>query len=292
MGRRACGTVGGPPATWAATTRRFPTPSFATASSSTATPVAQHAGPGGWNDPDYVLSGYMAMAPRAIGADAALAQRAVRVHVALVPDGRAADLQRRRDPAGRFTLSVLCNDEVIDVDQDPLGRAARRVAKQGDTEVWARELEDGTKAVGLFNHAKKEATVACNWSDLGVKGRQTRAQPVAAEGRRAVRGPFLGPRAAARRRPDPPDAEPLDTEQVRRGETLASVLARRAYEHSRPLASPAVTRSRGRRGRRPLHYRHRRRAHFRLLPSREVAFVRQATVRSDLPPPPSSPGVG
>jgi len=42
-----------------------------------------------------------------------------------------------------------------------------------------------------------------------------------------------------------------------------------------------------------LHYQHQRRAHFRLLPSQNVTFVRQATVRPDLPPPPaSSVGVG
>ena len=35
----------------------------------------------------------------------------------------------------------------------------------------------------------------------------------------------------------------------------------------------------------PLRYRHQRRAHFRLLPAGRVTFVRQATVRPDLPPP-------
>jgi hypothetical protein len=35
-----------------------------------------------------------------------------------------------------------------------------------------------------------------------------------------------------------------------------------------------------------LHFQHQRRAHFRLLPSQKVTFIRQATVRPDLPPPP------
>jgi hypothetical protein len=38
-------------------------------------------------------------------------------------------------------------------------------------------------------------------------------------------------------------------------------------------------------GRSSLHFQHQRRAHFRLLPSQKVTFVRQATVRPDLPPP-------
>ena len=41
-----------------------------------------------------------------------------------------------------------------------------------------------------------------------------------------------------------------------------------------------------------LQYQHQRRAHFRLLPSQKVTFVRQATVRPDLPPPPAAAAVG
>jgi len=132
----------------------------------------KHAGPGGWNDPDYVLLGYIQgpkghqRTPLSPNEQYAYVSLWSLVAAPLIFSG---DVTRVDD----FTLSLLCNDEVIDVDQDPLGRAARRVAKQGDTEVWARELEDGSKAVGLFNHARKEATVACNWSDLGVQGKQT-----------------------------------------------------------------------------------------------------------------------
>jgi alpha-galactosidase len=72
-----------------------------------------------------------------------------------------------------FTLSLLTNDEVLDVDQDPLGRQAGRVAKHGTSEVWARDLEDGSKAVGLFNRDESEAEVVAHWTDLGLTGSQT-----------------------------------------------------------------------------------------------------------------------
>jgi hypothetical protein len=39
-----------------------------------------------------------------------------------------------------------------------------------------------------------------------------------------------------------------------------------------------------------LHFQHQRRAHLRLPPSSEVTFVRQATVRSDLPAPERAAG--
>ena len=80
----------------------------------------------------------------------------------------AGDITRLDD----CTLSLLSNDEVIEVDQDPLGKPGRRVAKDGDQEVWARTLEDGSLAVGLFNRGEMAATVTAKWSDLGLQGKQ------------------------------------------------------------------------------------------------------------------------
>jgi alpha-galactosidase len=72
-----------------------------------------------------------------------------------------------------FTLGLLTNDEVLDVNQDPLGRQAARVSQNGMLEVWAKDLEDGSKAVGLFNRGSSEETVTANWYDLGLTGEQT-----------------------------------------------------------------------------------------------------------------------
>src|SRR5262249_47655479 len=71
-----------------------------------------------------------------------------------------------------FTLGLLSNDEVIEVDQDPLGKPGRRISKQGALEVWAKDMEDGSKAVGLFNRGEAEQVVSALWPDLGVKGNQ------------------------------------------------------------------------------------------------------------------------
>ncbi len=71
-----------------------------------------------------------------------------------------------------FTLSLLTNDEVLDVNQDPLGRQAARVLQNGPLEVWAKDMADGTKAVGLFNRGSREAVVTVKWSDLGLAGDQ------------------------------------------------------------------------------------------------------------------------
>ncbi len=45
-------------------------------------------------------------------------------------------------------------------------------AKDGHREVWAKSMEDGRKAAGLFNRGEAEAVVTVKWSDLGVTGKQ------------------------------------------------------------------------------------------------------------------------
>jgi alpha-galactosidase len=75
----------------------------------------------------------------------------------------------RLDP---FTLSLLSNDEVLDVNQDPLGKQARRTEVAGG-EAVVKPLEDGSKAVGLFNPATSSSRVAVRWTELGLSGPQT-----------------------------------------------------------------------------------------------------------------------
>ncbi len=88
-----------------------------------------------------------------------------------------------------FTLNILENDEVIAVNQDSLGKQAKTIFKDGDVRVLAKDLEDGTKAVGLFNTgANGVATVTVKWSDLKMSG----AEPVRDLWRQKDLGKFNG----------------------------------------------------------------------------------------------------
>jgi hypothetical protein len=60
---------------------------------------------------------------------------------------------------------------VLDVSQDPLGRQAGRIGKRGSLEIWAKDLEDGSKAVGLFNLGEDGQPVRVSWADLGLTGK-------------------------------------------------------------------------------------------------------------------------
>ena len=67
-----------------------------------------------------------------------------------------------------FTLNILNNDEVIAVNQDSLGDQAVTVSHNGDARVYAKKLEDGSLAVGLFNTGTNSPiNVTVKWSDLG-----------------------------------------------------------------------------------------------------------------------------
>lgn len=130
------------------------------------------AGPGGWNDPDYLLLGYLSNW-KGQTVPSPLTPNEQYTHVSLwclvaAPLIFSGDITRLDD----FTLSLLTNDEVLDVDQDPLGQPGRRVSLEEEREVWGKNLEDGSKAVGLFNRGDDEAVVTARWADLGLSGKQ------------------------------------------------------------------------------------------------------------------------
>jgi len=131
-----------------------------------------YGGPGGWNDPDYLLLGYLSNW-KGETVPTPLTPNEQYTHVSLwalvaAPLIFSGDMTRLDD----FTLGLLTNDEVIEVDQDPLGKPGHRVFKDDDLEVWMRELEDGSKAVGLFNRGEFITTVSAKWADVGVSGKQ------------------------------------------------------------------------------------------------------------------------
>jgi alpha-galactosidase len=138
----------------------------------------QWAGPGGWNDPDNLLIGYVAyiasnerppnvridkIMPAPLTPDEEITQMSLWCLLAAPPQ-IGGDLTK----LDSFTLAILTNDEVIAIDQDSLGKQATRVCKSGGLSVWAKDLEDGSKAVGLFNLGDSENEVTATWADLGI----------------------------------------------------------------------------------------------------------------------------
>jgi alpha-galactosidase len=122
--------------------------------------LEKYAGPGHWNDPDMLEIG-----------NGGMSETEYRTHMSLwsllaAPLLAGNDL-REVSPG---ILQILLNKEVIAVDQDKLGKQGVRVSKDGDLEVWARPLADGSHAVCMFNRGDATAKVTTRWSDIGVKG--------------------------------------------------------------------------------------------------------------------------
>ena len=67
-----------------------------------------------------------------------------------------------------WTIAIVSNPEVLAVNQDSLGRAARRMTGPPQTaETWMKELADGSFAVGFFNRSAQPVKVNFPWRNLG-----------------------------------------------------------------------------------------------------------------------------
>ncbi|MDE6338133.1 MAG: putative Ig domain-containing protein [Muribaculaceae bacterium] len=109
-----------------------------------------YAAPGGWNDPDMLVVGKVGWSSNL--RDSRLTVDEQYTHISLWALMAAnmmigCDLAQLDD----FTLSLLCNNEVNAVNQDVLGKQAKRDVKDGDLQIWSRPLSDGSVAVGIFN---------------------------------------------------------------------------------------------------------------------------------------------
>ncbi|MBU0717740.1 MAG: glycoside hydrolase family 27 protein, partial [Planctomycetes bacterium] len=134
--------------------------------------LERFAGPGHWNDPDMLVVGMVGWGPDLH--PTRLTKNEQVTHISLwsllaAPLLIGCDLSQLDE----FTLAVLTNPEVLEVNQDPLGEQGRRITTCGRQEVWARSLADGSLAVGLFNRSRRPETVTVTWPDLSLTGPQS-----------------------------------------------------------------------------------------------------------------------
>lgn len=119
--------------------------------------IESYAGPGHWNDPDMLEVGNGGLTPTEN-----------RAHFSMwalfsAPLLAGNDIEHM----SADTKEILLNKEVIAIDQDTLGRQGRRVKKDGDLEIWSKQLADGGRAVALLNRGKAAASISVKWTDIG-----------------------------------------------------------------------------------------------------------------------------
>jgi len=62
---------------------------------------------------------------------------------------------------------ILTDKEVIAVDQDRLGGQGRRIWKDGDLEVWSKQMQDGSRGVALLNRDASSQDITVTWEQIG-----------------------------------------------------------------------------------------------------------------------------
>ena len=109
-----------------------------------------YGGPGHWNDPDMMILGNVTtgteMHPTRLTPNEQYSHISL---FALLSSPLLIGCPI--DQLDEFTLNLLNNDEVIAIDQDPLGSSARLISDEDGIQTWFKKMEDGAYAVGFFN---------------------------------------------------------------------------------------------------------------------------------------------
>ena len=115
------------------------------------------AGPGHWNDPDY-------LAP-----DQGMSTSQFQVQMSMwamlaAPLMVSVDLST----IGPASLATIDNPNVIAIDQDPAGVQGQLIAQDGYAEVWDKPLSDGSRAVALLNLGYPNLTITATALGVGL----------------------------------------------------------------------------------------------------------------------------
>jgi len=120
--------------------------------------LEKYAGPGHWNDYDMLIVGLDGKSKQLVGTGASNIE--YRTHFSLwamvsSPMLVGADVRK----LDKYSLETLTNKEIVALNQDPAGNVAHKVRDDGDLEVFAKELADGSHAVLLLNRGAATATM-------------------------------------------------------------------------------------------------------------------------------------
>jgi len=130
---------------------------------------APFAQPGRFNDPDMLVVGQVGWGPNLH--PTRLTPNEQYTHISLwamltSPLLLGCDLSKLDD----FTLNLLTNDEVLNINQDALAKQAKRIKGDHTFQLFVKDLEDGSKAVGLFNLSEAPLKYTFQTEDLKLFG--------------------------------------------------------------------------------------------------------------------------
>ncbi|MEE4543907.1 ricin-type beta-trefoil lectin domain protein [Streptomyces sp. V4-01] len=122
--------------------------------------IGRYASPGNWNDPDFLIAGAGGLTD-----DESRSQVALWSMLA-APMILSSDVAALTPAAA----SALGDRDLIAVDQDALGRQAGVVSANGSTDVLARPLAGGDRAVAVLNRTSAARSITTALADVGLPG--------------------------------------------------------------------------------------------------------------------------
>ena len=135
--------------------------------------IGRYAKPGNWNDPDFLIAG-----------DPGLTADESRSQVALwAMESAPMILSSDVSALSSAGLAALGNADIVAVDQDPAGVQAGVVSSSSTTDVLAKPLANGGRAVAVLNRSSSAQTITTALSTIGLNGcaysprTSTRARP-------------------------------------------------------------------------------------------------------------------
>jgi alpha-galactosidase len=117
----------------------------------------QAAGPGHWNDPDY-------LAPDQ-GMSAAQFRSQLSMWSMLAAPLMISDNLTKISSA---SVVALQSSEVVAIDQDPAGVQGTLLSTAGNGQVWVKPLVDGSRAIALLNRGSNATTITTSASTVGL----------------------------------------------------------------------------------------------------------------------------
>jgi len=132
--------------------------------------LEKFAGPGKWNDPDLLMVGLWGKGKSSShGGKSGCSFIEYKSNFSLwcmlaAPlivnlDVRNMDEQSKE---------ILLNKEVINIDQDPIGKQGYKIRDDGDFEIFYKTLAGGEFAICFLNRSKETLKIDINWKDLGI----------------------------------------------------------------------------------------------------------------------------
>ncbi|MGW0392036.1 ricin-type beta-trefoil lectin domain protein [Streptomyces sp. NPDC003042] len=120
--------------------------------------LGRYAGPGNWNDPDFLIAG-------APGLSEAESRSQVGLWAMMAAPFILSSQVSELTPAG---LAALGNTDMIKLDQDPMGRQGAVVSSNATFEVLARPLANGDRAVAVLNRSAGTRDISVPLADIGL----------------------------------------------------------------------------------------------------------------------------